>query len=210
MLAYECNNSIGMYSYNFRTILSDRDMLRISIDKLIRMVEAKRRKASEEPNGPKYKKLTIGEISEGSDVHRNIVSKILNNPSDHTSTLHISKIVEFFFYEIRKYDDADKAKPIHHEQLRLRNLFGLVFDLFPEKEEHKEFLDSLEQAPSNSLYDDIDGLEPQKLEAPMVWRMYYTKKREEQPELYKSPADPASGQYDSPDPKRKKKSKKEE
>ena len=105
-------------------------MLRVSLDKLITALE----RASGYP-------ITIGMISEGTGVHRNIISRILNNPGSNTSTYHLNKIIEYFFVELRRYEGDD-------DRTLVSRIIENLFEFFPESGDHRELMERLHKAGS--------------------------------------------------------------
>lgn len=87
-------------------------------------------------------RLTIGEIADGAGVHRNILSRILNKPDANTSTEHIDKIAQFFFYEFQTrvpqmFDGGELA-----DEMIMEQILNHLIQVFPEKKHHAEFLEA--------------------------------------------------------------------
>ncbi|MBX7138944.1 MAG: helix-turn-helix transcriptional regulator [Oligoflexia bacterium] len=87
-------------------------------------------------------RLTIGEIADGAGVHRNILSRILNKPDANTSTEHIDKIAQFFFYEFQNrvpqmFDGGELA-----DEMIMEQILNHLVQVFPEKKHHAEFLEA--------------------------------------------------------------------
>lgn len=118
-------------------------MLRISLEKLVSLVE----KESVQP-------LTIAAIAEGTGIHRNIISRILNRPGASTATSHIDKLLQFFLEERRKYSD----KP---DRELIAELIAAMFEFFPEDGPYQEILARLNKAG------DISGLP-----IPVLWEFH--------------------------------------
>jgi hypothetical protein len=87
-------------------------------------------------------RLTIGEVADGAGVHRNILSRILNKPDANTSSEHIDKIAQFFFYEFQTrapqvFDGGELA-----EEMIMEQIVNSLVQVFPEKKHHAEFLEA--------------------------------------------------------------------
>lgn len=87
-------------------------------------------------------RLTIGEIADGAGVHRNILSRILNKPDANTSTEHIDKIAQFFFYEFQTrvpqmFDGGELA-----DEMIMEQILNHLVQVFPEKKHHAKFLEA--------------------------------------------------------------------
>lgn len=154
-------------------------MLRVSLERLIKRVDAKRQAEAKADGSEKFKRLTIGEISDGSGVHRNIVSRILNNPEEPVSTLHIDRIIQFFFYELRKFDKMPWEDPRVIERERIQQLVALCIDIFPEHEEHGEFIKSLVSEETKESNAESDVEEEVDLNVPILWQLYLKNVRPE-------------------------------
>lgn len=102
-------------------------MLRISLDRMVNILETN-----------VGRRVTLAEISSATGIHRNILSRVLNHPEDNASTLHIEKLVEYFFYALQP------VLKIADEDLSAFVISNLI-EFFPEQGEHKAFLGTLEK-----------------------------------------------------------------
>ena len=85
-------------------------MLKLNIEKFMGMIGAARNK-----------RFTIAELAEATDIHRNILSRMINRPTESSSTKYLDKLIQFFWMELR---------PITNEKISNEDLMrGIVADL---------------------------------------------------------------------------------
>ena len=114
-------------------------------------------------------KVSLGEVAEKTGVHRNILSRIINNPRANTSSEHVGKLVEFFFYE---YLELGLDQGFHRSHRELMSfLVASLIQVFPERSEHGEFLKTLEETG------DIDDLPMYR-----IWEFFDNQKKDQQEE----------------------------
>ena len=46
-------------------------------------------------------KITLGDICEGANVNRNVISKLNNNPTKKISSDHLERLIEYFYLILR-------------------------------------------------------------------------------------------------------------
>jgi hypothetical protein len=103
-------------------------MLRVTLEKLVAMLE--------EAVG---ETVTIGQLAESTGIHRNIISRILNDPDSRSSTTHLDKIIEFFYQHLRPHSSLSDPDLV-------QSILVNLFEFFPETGEQEVFLNSLARA----------------------------------------------------------------
>jgi hypothetical protein len=141
-------------------------MIRVTLDSIIKLLEQERFMKGPGPGGGR---VSLGEVSEKTGIHRNILSRIVNKPAANTSSEHIGKLAEFFFYEFLKLKMHEKWRC--GEVGLMANVISRLIAVFPEQGEHQAFIKKLgesgevDELPMSRIWEFYASSHPQSTEA---------------------------------------------
>lgn len=93
-------------------------MIRVSLGKMLHRVNHLRKQKGQE-------RITLQVIHEATGIHRKILSRLMNHPSENTSSEHLDKLAQFFFHEMvaQGLDEGDSGELMKRVTTELIEIF---------------------------------------------------------------------------------------